>query len=68
MKTFGSEGCRRKVLNAYVCVSVTNIISKKSDVNGSNSESPFLEIDEEEYYPIPKAPTLSVHKRGLEAF
>ena len=49
-------------------VSVTNMISKKGDFNGSNSDSPFLEIDEEEYHPIPKVPTLYVHKCGLEAF
>ena len=47
---------------------MTNIISKKRDFNGSNSDSPFLEIDEEEYHPISKVPTLSVHKCGLEAF
>ena len=49
-------------------VSVTNMISKKSDFNCSNSDSPFLEIDEEEYHHIPKVPTLSVHKRGLGGF
>ena len=49
-------------------VSVTNMISKKSDFNGSNTDSPSLEIDEEEYHPISKVPTLSVHKCGLEAF
>ena len=31
-------------------VSVTNMISKKSNVNGSNTDSPSLEIDEEEYH------------------
>lgn len=31
-------------------VSVTNMISKKSDFNGSNTDSPSLEIDEEEYH------------------
>ena len=31
-------------------VSVTNSISKKSDFNGSNTDSPSLEIDEEEYH------------------
>ena len=49
-------------------VSVTNMISKKSDVNGSNTDSPFLETDEEEYHPITKVPTLSVHKCGLGSF
>ena len=49
-------------------VSVTNMISKKSDYNGSNTDSPSLEIDEEEYHPISKVPTLSVHKCGLGSF
>ena len=49
-------------------VSVTNMISKKSDFNGSNTDSPSLEIDEEEYHPISKVPTLSVHKCGLGSF